>query len=237
MEGRDYAPLTDPRLQPSRVDRLAPPLSWCRGAASRRASGCAASWFHPMVVHDGQITVCMAEPALYEIYEHETRLLAERLHPRRVLLNMDEIRMGGTCQACGAEHGRTAGECITRQVQIIRRHIRAPASSSGRTCSIPGTTRTVITTWSTETTQALETCAKDLTMAVWGGKPRPASLRFFAEEAFAAWWPATTTRTIWTQSKAGWSWPGRRRGERLHVHPWQRKYALLGDFGDLLKGP
>ena len=76
-----------------------------------------------MVINESQITVCMGEPALYAIYEEEARLLAERLRPRRVLLNMDEVRMGGTCPACrGRDLGALLGECVTRQVAALRRH-------------------------------------------------------------------------------------------------------------------
>jgi hypothetical protein len=66
----------------------------------------------------------MAEPQLYEVFDHEAKLLAQRLGPRRVFLNMDEIRMGGTCKACrGQNMAELLGECITRQTQILRRHM------------------------------------------------------------------------------------------------------------------
>jgi hypothetical protein len=29
------------------------------------------SWYHSQVINDSQVTVCMAEPAVYEIFEHE----------------------------------------------------------------------------------------------------------------------------------------------------------------------
>ena len=57
----------------------------------------------------------MAEPKLYEIFDQEAKLLVETLHPRSVFLNMDEIRMGGTCEACkGRNMGELLGECITK---------------------------------------------------------------------------------------------------------------------------
>ena len=66
----------------------------------------------------------MAEPKLYEIFDHEAALLAEHVRPQRVMLNMDEIRMGGTCAACRDRNmGELLGSCITRQVEILRRHM------------------------------------------------------------------------------------------------------------------
>ena len=76
-----------------------------------------------MIINDSQVTVCMAEPALYQFFDQEAALLADHLHPRRVLLNMDEVRMGGTCRACrGKNMGELIGQCVAQQAQIIRRH-------------------------------------------------------------------------------------------------------------------
>lgn len=108
-EGQDCAPLRDPMLNPYRVDVEALPLKLLPGGRIQDGQRLRASWYHAMLIHDSQVTLCMGEPAVYEIMDHEMKLLAERLHPRRVMLNMDEVRMGGTCQACaGPEHGRVA---------------------------------------------------------------------------------------------------------------------------------
>ena len=116
----------------------------------------------------------MAEPALYEIFDHEAKLLAERLHPKRVLLNMDEIRMGGTCQACRRpRHGRAA-----RRV-----HHAASAESAAVHAGVE------VLIWSDmldpnhnahgnyylvsgDFTGSWRHVPKDLVMAVWGGKPQ-----------------------------------------------------------------
>ena len=56
-----------------------------------------------MVINDSQVTVCMAEPELYQIFEHEAELLAEHLRPRRVLLNMDEIGWAAPARVVGTK--------------------------------------------------------------------------------------------------------------------------------------
>ena len=66
----------------------------------------------------------MAEPEMYEIMDHEAKLLAERVKPRRVLLNMDEVRMGGTCRpARGKDMAKLLGECVTRQTQTLHKYL------------------------------------------------------------------------------------------------------------------
>ncbi len=238
-EGRDYAPLEDPRFNFYSVDREAPSLRLLPGGRIRDGERLRVSWFHPMVINESQVTVCMGEPALYAIYEEEARLLGERLRPRRVLLNMDEIRMGGTCPACrGRDLGALLGECVTRQVEALRRHN-------------PGVE---VCIWSDmfdpnhnahgdyylaegDFAGSWRHVPKDLVMAVWGGAPRPESLRFFANEGFATliacYYDADDLDDVrrWIDLAAA---TPRVRG--FMYTPWQKKYALLGEFGELLRG-
>lgn len=53
------------------ADRPAPPLKLLPGGRIRDGQELRVSWYHPLVIHDSQVTVCMAEPALYEIHEQE----------------------------------------------------------------------------------------------------------------------------------------------------------------------
>ncbi len=77
---------------------------------------------------------------------------------------------------------------------------------------------------------------KDLVMAVWGGPPREKSLRFFAEQGFrslaACYYDADDLNDV----KA---WAGLARQvpnvRGLMYTPWQKKYALLPAFGELLR--
>jgi hypothetical protein len=237
-EGRDYAPLTDPDYSPYRVDRAAPALKLLSGGRIQDGQSLRVGWFHPMVVHDSQITVCMAEPALYEIFDHEARLMAERLHPKRVMLNMDEIRMGGTCLACrGKNMAQLLGECITKQVQILRRHMPGVEvyiwsdmldpnhNAHGDYYLVEG-----------DYTGSWQRIPKDLNIAVWGGAPREKSLRFFADQGFktliGCYYDADNLNEVkgWLELARG---TPNVRG--FMYTPWQKKYSLLPDFGDLLK--
>ena len=238
IEGQDYAPLRDPQLNPWRDDREALPLKLLPGSRLREGEHLRVSWYHPMLIHDSQVTVCMAEPALYDIFDHEAKLLAERLHPHRVLLNMDEVRMGGTCCACrGQNMGQLLGRCITRQAQIIRKYVPTAQiyvwsdmldpnhNAHGNYYLVNG-----------DFSGSWNHVPKDLVMAVWGGEPREKSLRFFAGEGFqslvACYYDADDLNEV-----KGWLQLARQvpnvRG--LMYTPWQKKYSLLPAFGDLLR--
>jgi hypothetical protein len=236
-EGKDYEPLIDPRYSPGNVDRPALPLKLISGGRIRDGQKLKVSWYHPMVINDGQITVCMAEPELYEIFDQQAKLLAERLHPKRVQLNMDEIRMGGTCQACaGRDMGELLGECITREVQILRKYM-------------PGVE---VYIWSDmldpyhnahdnyylvkgSFAGSWKHVPKDLILSVWGGGVREKDLRFCAGEGFrtlvACYYDANDLRSVADWIALAKQLPNVRG---FMYTPWQKKYALLGEFGDMV---
>ena len=237
-EGRDYAPLHSPDFSPWRGDSSPAALMLLPNGRIKDGQRLQVSWYHSMLIHNSQVTVCMAEPELYEIFDHEAKLLAERLHPRRVLLNMDEVRMGGTCKACeGRDMAELFGECVTKQAAAIRRY--SPQSD--------------VYVWSDmfdpnhnahddyylvqgDFAGSWKHIPKDLIMAVWGGAPREKSLRFFAEQGFpmlvACYYDADDLDDVKKWMVAGQQSPNVRG---FMYTPWRRKYDLLPAFGDLLK--
>jgi hypothetical protein len=236
-EGTDYAPLEDPQYSPYRVDRPAPSLTILPGGRIQDGERLRVSWYHSQVINDSQVTVCMAEPELYEIFDHEAKLLAEKLKPRRVFLNMDEVRMGGTCRACnGRDMGRLLGECVTKQVEILRRYLPnvdtyvwsdmldPHHNAHGDYYLVRG-----------DFTGSWNHVPQEMIIAVWGGEPRPESLEFFDGQGFqtlaACYYDADDLQDVrrWLELIQG-----TKRGRGMMYTPWQRKYQLLPQFGDIL---
>jgi len=239
-EGRDFEPLEDPRFHFRRVDRPAPTLKLTPNSRIRDGQRLRVTWYHPMVINDSQVTVCMASPELYDILRHEVKLLNRHLRPRRVLLNMDEIRMGGTCAACaGSDMAELLGQCITRQVQILRKvnpqmqvliwsdMLDPHHNARGEYYLVQGDFAGV---WNH--------VPKDLVIAVWGRQPRARSLRFFAEQGFATlascYYDAPDLRDVEGWLRAARDIPGVRG---FMYTTWQRKYDLVAPFGDLVRSP
>lgn len=237
-KGRDYENLQDPDFSFWNVDRPSPTLRLLPSGRIHDCQRLRVGWFHPMVIHDSQVTLCIAEPELYEIWDHEAKLLAEHLRPRRVLLNMDEVRMGGTCRACeGKDMAALLGECITRQSEILHRYLPGAKvyvwsdmldpnhNAHGNYYLVHG-----------DYTGSWNHVPKDLVISVWGGSPREKSLRFFSEHGFetlvACYYDAKDLSDV-----KGWL---RVANELQNVRgfmytPWERKYSLLPEFGELLK--
>ncbi len=186
VESRDYAPLKCPDFNVWRGDSSPAALKLLPDSRIRDGQKLRVSWYHSMLLHDSQVVVCMAEPEVYEIMDHEAKLLAEHLHPRAVMLGTDEIRMGGTCRACGGrDMAQLLGECITKQAAIIHRY-----SPDAR-----------IYVWSDmfdpnhnahpnyylvqgDFTGSWKYAPKDVIMSVWGGEPQRGESEIFQRTWF-----------------------------------------------------
>lgn len=238
VESVDYAPLNAPDFNLYRGDSSPATLKLLPGGHIKSGERLLVSWYHPLLIHDSQVTACMAEPELYEIFDHEAKLLADTLHPRRVLLNTDEIRMGGTCRACaGRDMAELLGECVTKEAASIHRYLPDATvyvwsdmfdpnhNAHGDYYLVKG-----------DFTGSWNHLPKDIVMAVWGGEPREASLKFFQEQGFATlvacYYDADNLDSVnrWRKQAAAHA---NVRG--FMFTPWTKKYDLLPAFGDLLK--
>lgn len=237
QEGRDYLPLEDPHYTPYWWDRPAPVLRLTAHTRIQPGQRLRLSWYHPHQIYDGQITVCMAEPELKEIFDHEAALLAKYLRPKKVLLNMDEVRMGGTCAACaGKNMAELLGQCIRDQLEALRRHNPGIEIYIWSDMLDPHhNARKDYYLVAGDFTGSWRHVPKDLIIAVWGGRARPESLRFFAQEGFrtliACYYDAEDLDDVrqWQNAAEGLA------GVRGFMYTtWQKRYELLPQFAQLV---
>ncbi|MDW8104758.1 MAG: hypothetical protein RMK92_07060 [Armatimonadota bacterium] len=238
-EGKDYAPLVDPSFSFWNVERPAPTLKILPGSRIREGQRLRVSWYHPMVIYESQVTLCMAEPALYEVYEHEAKRLWEQLSFNKVLLNMDEVRMGGTCAACrGRDMAKLLGECVTRQIRLLRRlNPKVQVYVWSDMFDPHHNARAGYYLVQGDFTGSWKHIPKDTVIAVWGGAPRAESLRFFEREGFrtliACYYDAPNLDEV-----KGWHELAQKtEGVTGFMYTtWGRNYWLVRGFGDLLWG-
>ena len=76
-----------------------------------------------------QPVICMSEPKTFEVWKGIVVRVNEILHPKVWMLDMDEIRGGGTCALCANRKNtdgskmtppQILGACVSNQVQMIR---------------------------------------------------------------------------------------------------------------------
>jgi len=239
-EGKDFAPIEDDRLN-FRFDHEPPEIKILPGSRIQKGQGLRVSYYHGIAVNRGQVTACMSEPQVYEIWKQQAELMHRHLGPSKYLLSMDEIRAGGSCQACrqrGLSMGRILGDCITRQVDII--HGANPTAevliwsdmldpnhnAHGDYYLVEG-----------DFSGSWKFVPKDLMVVCWYYEKRNESLSFFAGQGFrtlaGAYYDGDTL-----ENPRGWLDVLDRTPKAVGIMytTWRNKYDLLGPFGDLVQG-
>jgi hypothetical protein len=239
-EGTDYATLVDSPLT-FRFDHEGPRIFLRPNTRIKPGERLRVSYYHGLSINDGQVTICMSEPGTYEIWRKQARLVHELIGGKRYLLSMDEVRAGGTCEACrarGLSMAEILGDCITRQTEMLR-DVNPEAdvlvwsdmldpnhNAHGDYYLVDG-----------DFTGSWNFIPRDLGIMCWYYARRRASLAHFSELGFrtvaGAYYDGDTL-----ENPIGWL-------EALEETPnaygimyttWQSKYALLADFGDLVSG-
>lgn len=237
-EGRDFATVTDPQLN-FRFDHDGPPIRLLPGGRLRDGLKLQVSFFHGIAIHDGQVTVCMSEPKLYEIWQRQTELIQQHLAPRRWLLSMDEIRAGGSCEACRSRQLSMAeilGDCLKSQYQMIRRvNPQAEVFVWSDMLDPNHNARDNYYLVEGDYTGSWKYVPKDLRIVCWYFEKRRESLAHFSGLGFqtlaGTYYDGDTLDNpkAWLESLD--KTPG---ALGIMYTTWQNKYALLAPFGDLV---
>lgn len=237
--GQDYEPVVDPGFD-FRFDRDPPPIRLAPRTRIRDGERLLVDFYHALAVHRGQVTLCMSEPALYDAWREQAAALAALIGPRRhVLLSMDEVRAGGTDEACrrrGLSMAEILGDCITRLFRIVREsnpearvwswsdmldphhnargdYYLADGSFAGSWLHVP----------------------RDLGIVVWHTAKRRESLTHFSRLGFrtlaGAYYDDVTLTNPRQWLEALRETPG---AEGIMYTTWKDRYEQLGAFGDLV---
>ncbi len=238
IENEDYAEIADTELN-FRFDHDCPSIEILPQSRIENGQRLRVSYYHGLAINRGQVTACMSEPEVYEYWQRQARLLHERLAPNKYLLSMDEIRAGGACRACkerGLTMAQILGDCVTRQVEIIR-SVNPDAE---------------ILIWSDmfdpnhnahddyylvdgDFTGSWNYIPEDLTIVCWYYDKRVESLGFFSSLGFrtlaGAYYDGDTL-----ENPRGWlevldRTPG---AMGIMYTTWRNKYELLAPFGELV---
>ncbi len=237
-EGRDYAPIRDDELN-FRFDHEPPAIKLLPGGRIQEGERLKVSYYHGMGVHDGQVTACMSEPEVYEIWTKQAELLHEHLAPAKYLLSMDEIRAGGGCQACKSRNlsmAQILGDCVTKQVATLRRvnpkaevfiwsdMLDPNHNAHGDYYLVEG-----------DFTDSWKYVPKDLRIVCWYFDIRDKSLGFFSSHGFqtlaGAYYDGDTL-----DNPRGWLDALDKTPNAIGIMytTWENKYELLAPFGDLV---
>ncbi|MFC1805942.1 hypothetical protein ACFL09_03080, partial [Planctomycetota bacterium] len=259
-EGKDFARIEDPKLN-FRFDHDGPPIRILPGGRIREGQRLRVHYYHGMAIGRGQVSVCMSEPKLYEIWQKQVELIQKHLAPTHWLLSMDEIRMGGSCWACEKpremifnppnEKGMLTladepvrrltmaeilGGCITRQFQMIRKaNPRAEVAIWSDMLDPNHNAHANYYLVEGDFTGSWRHVPKELIVATWYFRKRRASLDHFSKLGFrtlaGAYYDGDTL-----DNPKGWldDLDTTPKAVGIMYTTWRNKYALLAPFGDLV---
>jgi hypothetical protein len=237
-ENEDFARITDPKLN-FRFDHYAAAIKIRPTGRIKNGQRLRVSYYHGMAINRGQVTICMSEPKVYEIWARAVELMHEHLAPRKYLLSMDEIRAGGACRACkkrGVTMAKILGDCVTKQVGMIR-NVNPDAE---------------VLIWSDmldpnhnahanyylvdgDFDRSWDYIPDDMVIVCWYYNKRAESLAFFSSLGFrtvaGAYYDGDTL-----ENPTGWLdalelTPG---ASGIMYTTWRNRYELLGPFGNLV---
>lgn len=121
-EGLDYRFVPDLPLNLRNDRSEALQLELLPGSRIRDQEDLLVDWYHPVLVNEDQMCLCLAQAELYPLMQRELDILAHELQPERVLLSHDEVRLGGNCASCrGLDLGLLLANCINQQAEMVRR--------------------------------------------------------------------------------------------------------------------
>ncbi len=242
QEGRDFEPVRDEKLD-FLWDHDPPSIVLTPNSRIRDGERLRVSFYHGISVNRRQVSVCMSEPEVYQIWRKQVELLQKHLAPERYFLSMDEIRAGGSCRACkdrGLTMGQILADCLTRQFEMIRAarpdaevfvwsDMLDPNHNAGMRTGkyyymVDGS---FYGSWNF--------IPKELIIACWWYRGRDPCLAHFSRLGFktfgAAYYDADDL-----ENPKGWlrsldATPG---AVGIMYTTWRNKYKLLGAFGDLV---
>jgi hypothetical protein len=237
-ERRDYAAISDPQLN-FRWDHDGPGIRLLQGSRIHAGDRLRVDYFHGTTIYREQVPIDMSEPAVYEIWQRQIPLIEKYLAPRKYFLSMDEVRIGGFCQACQRRHlsmAQILGDCVTRQHRMIRAvNPKAEVyvwsdmfdpnhNAREKYYLIDGSLQG---TWNY--------IPKDLVIACWYFEKRDLSLDFFSKLGYRTLAGAYYDADDLANPKAWLESLDRTLGAiGIMYTTWENKYELLPAFGDLV---
>ena len=241
VEGEDFERIADEVLT-FKDDHPGPVLSALPGGRIRDGDRLIADFYQGLALKHGswQMGACMSEPAVYEIWGKVITDVERHIAPGAYLLSMDEIRQGGWCEACerrALSAGELLGECITRQVELIRAvNPDAEIFVWSDMLDPNHNAKNDYYLFRGDFTGSWNHVPKDIIVACWYYDRRDESLRHFDELSFRTIGCGYYDTENLAENAKGWLASLSRTGGACGIMytTWRNQYDDLESFGDLI---
>jgi hypothetical protein len=245
-EGRDFAPVRDPKLGmvpyagEYEFDHPGAPLRLTPNSRIRDGDRLRVSWYHPIITHGFQVGCSLTDEKVFTILRNQVRRVNDLLRPKTFFLSHDEMRVAGWDQAEVAS-GRTPGQMLAANVRRCAALVREVA---------PGARLVVWSDMFDPHHNAVdhyylvngtlkgswEGLPTELVIANWNGGKAKESLQFFAgrghAQVIAGYYDSDLDNFRHWDAAA----QGVPRVIGFTYTTWQHRYQLLEEFGKALRG-
>lgn len=187
-----------------------------------------------------QLSTCMSTKKIYELFALSAAGIRDAFNPRKWFLSMDEVRNGGTCEACRKRNitmGQMFGDCVTRQYNIIK-SVRTDAEVYIWSDMLDPGHNAVDHYYGLPTTfkGSWECIPKDIIISCWYMKKMKYSMDFFTANGFRVQCASYYDQDDLDMTAANLDVCNHTRNCTGMIYTsWQRKYQLLESFGELLR--
>jgi len=239
-EGVDYEPIPDAHTHRFDASNDELPLRLTRGSRISDGDVLRLSYYHPVQIHRGQMPICMSEPESYDIWRKAIELMHEHLGNQKYSLSMDEVRAGGSCEACkerGMSMGEIFGDCVTRQFELIK-EVNPDALVYCWSDMMDPNHNCHADYYSAEGdfAKAWQHVPKDMIITCWWHAMRDKSLPWFEMHGFrtfaAAYYDGDDLENIKEWLASIREMPNHRG---IMYTTWMNKYDLLEGYGELVR--
>ncbi|MBF8275740.1 MAG: hypothetical protein HW390_813 [Candidatus Brocadiaceae bacterium] len=121
-ESCDFAPIVDGKMN-FRFNHDEPLVKIVPNSSIKDDDRLLISFYQGIALHESQVSFCMSEPKLFELWHDQALAIHEAIAPNKYFLNVTQVRAGGTCETCkqrGLSMAQILGDCVTRQMGVVR---------------------------------------------------------------------------------------------------------------------
>ena len=241
-EGKDFSPVSDPGID-YKYNRSPIKIEILPGGKIKNGDKLLISYYYYGRFNSkGQSVICMSEPKTYQIWEEQVKRLNEAIAPKYYYLDMDEIRGGGTCEACqkakkekGWTMGQVLGNCVTQIHDIIKKvNPKAEVLVWSDMFDPNHNAKEGLYMTDGSYAESWKYIPKDMLIAVWGDAEK--AFKHFTDNGFMVFGADYYDADDLEGAKKWLNWMDLYPGKVLGIMytTWESKFELLAAFGDLV---
>ncbi|MGJ5817803.1 beta strand repeat-containing protein [Paludibaculum fermentans] len=237
-ENVDFGRIVDPQLD-FQFQHEGPVITIPAGSRIQEGERLRVSYYHGMAAFNSQVSTCMSEEAVYDLMAVTARNINDWLAPKRWLLFMDELRAGGTCDACrrrGISISQMLADSMLRQQAIVRA-VRPDAEFITWSDMFDPyhNARPLYYLLDGDLTGVADLLPKDLKIIAWEPTRRKQTLPYFDSRGFrtmaASYYDTGSMASTLDWLSDLYATPG---ADGIMYTTWARDYSRLAEFGDLV---